>query len=530
MTTLPVNGVAPDKSSTAPVPAAGLGSNSNYILASNCNPILDLSVTIDVTEDIVCKSSSGSTKGFGFQLNAYSPPDETSAWQQYVIALFGSELTGAVDNWPITGNNIINDFFNITSVPKSQVLPAGYQLQIALRNEGYWRMTWQLAPTGGWAGPADSGLLLYDRSAGVGAFYAVDARGDLDLLQQYNDWRTSWDLAVTGGWAGPGNSGLLLYDRSAGVGAFYGIDGKGNMKLLQQYNDWRTSWDLAVSGGWAGPGNSGLLLYDRSAGFGAFYAIDGKGNMKLLQQDPDWRASWDLAVTGGWAGPGNSGLLLYDRSAGLGVFYAITAGGNMNLLQQDPDWRASWDLAVCGGWAGPADGGLLLYDRSAGLGAFYGITHGGNMNLLQQSDGSVRAADYVVVDPTGKTVAHVTKYLESLSSVSGGPVRGSDLAPIVAFELNLVGPENSESTILSSGAGNIVYTSSTPLTALAQEPSCTESGYITAETANSVYGLLPLPSSNTFTQSFTVSSDGTMIRKKGKARPGFIVRPTAGSG
>jgi hypothetical protein len=376
---------------TAPAPSAGLGSNSNYILSSNCNPILDLSVTINVTEDIVCKSSSGSTPGFSFQLNAYSPPDQTSAWQQYVIALFGnpfynprrpvpSRLIGSVDNWPIEGKNIINDFFDLTFGPLySAVLPAGYQLQIALRNEG--------------------------------------------------SWRTSWDLAVTGGWAGPNNSGLLLYDRAAGVGAFYAVDARGDLQLLQQYDDWRTSWDLAVTGGWAGPNDSGLLLYDRAAGFAAFYAI----------------------------------------------------------------------------------------------------TSGGNMNLLQQSDGSVRAADYVVVDPSGSTVAHATKYLESLSSVSGAAVRGSDLAPIVAFELNLVGPVNAESTVLSSGAGNIVYTASTPLTALAEEPSCTESGYVTAETANSLYGPLPALPSTTFTQSFTVSSDGAMIRKEGKARPGFTVPPTARS-
>ena len=95
-------------------------------------------MTINVTQDIVCKSVSGSstsseTKGFGFQLNAYSPKNEKSAWQQYVIALFGNEVTGAVDNWPITGPNIINNFFSMTSVPGK--IPAGYQLKIALQND-----------------------------------------------------------------------------------------------------------------------------------------------------------------------------------------------------------------------------------------------------------------------------------------------------------------------------------------------------------------------------------------------------------
>jgi hypothetical protein len=40
-----------------------------------------------------------------------------------------------------------------------------------------------------------------------------------------------------------------------------------------------------------------------------------------------------------------------------------------------------------------------------------------------------------------------------LESISG--VTSNDLAPIVAFELNLVGPVNGESAVLSSGAGTI---------------------------------------------------------------------------
>jgi hypothetical protein len=52
---------------------------------------------------------------------------------------------------------------------------------------------------------------------------------------------------------------------------------------------------------------------------------------------------------------------------------------------------------------------LLLCDRTTGFGVFYAIDAARNMNLPQQSNGSVRAADYVVVEPGGRTVAHVTK-------------------------------------------------------------------------------------------------------------------------
>jgi hypothetical protein len=254
--------------STVSAPGSGLGSNSNYILFNGCKPITGLTVTINVTQDIVAKSSSGSTKGFGFQLNAYSPKNELSAWQQYVMALFGTEVLGAVDNWPVTGNNIINSFFNLQSMPGAKI-PAGYQLKITLQN-------------------------------------------------------------------------------------------------------------------------------------------DAKGN-----------------ITG---------------------------------------------------------------------------------------------AIYSIVDNNGHSLANVTKTLTSLSGVTA-----ADLAPIVAFELNLVGPVNSESSVLSSGAGSIIYEALEPLTVLNAEPDqCTESGYITAETANSIYGALTSGPSVMFSQSFNIGAEAAMIRKVGKIRPGLI--------
>jgi hypothetical protein len=47
-----------------------------------------------------------------------------------------------------------------------------------------------------------------------------------------------------------------------------------------------------------------------------------------------------------------------------------------------------------------------------------------------------------------------------LTSFTG--VTSDELSPIIAFELNLVGPFNNESTVLSSSAGTIVYHASAP--------------------------------------------------------------------
>ena len=260
-----------------PAPASGLGSNSNYILYSSCKPLIDLSITVNVTQDIVWQSASGDTKGFSFQLNAYSPKNELSAWQQYCIALFdivglsGGALIGSVDNWPVSGPNIINDSFYMASTPSTKMIPAGYQLKISLQND---------------------------------------------------------------------------------------------------------------------------------------------------------------------------------------------------------------------------------------------------------TTGNITGVTYVVTDDQGNTRANVTKTLTSISGVTS-----ADLAPIVAFELNLVGPINGESAVLSSGAGTIVYTSSSELTVLNYEPSCTESGYVTGETANSFYGVLSATPSTIFTQSFHVSTELPMFRKAGKLRPGLMIPP-----
>jgi len=135
-------------------------------------------------------------------------------------------------------------------------------------------------------------LFLYDRSAGAGAFYSVDAQGGLRLIKQYDDFRKTWDIAVTGNFA-PG--GLFLYDRSAGTGAFYSVDAQGGLRLIKQYDDFRKNWDIAVTGNFA-PG--GLFLYDRSVGTGAFYSVDAQGDLRLIKQYDDFRKTWSLALAG----------------------------------------------------------------------------------------------------------------------------------------------------------------------------------------------------------------------------------------
>ena len=115
-------------------PRRGLGSNSNYILynpaGDGCNNINNLSVTIDIDEDI------SSNDGFGFQLNAYSKLGSATVWQQYALVVGGGgQIASAVDNWDATRGQVINHWLNVIKLPTS-TLPKGYKLIISLQNDG----------------------------------------------------------------------------------------------------------------------------------------------------------------------------------------------------------------------------------------------------------------------------------------------------------------------------------------------------------------------------------------------------------
>jgi hypothetical protein len=90
----------------------------------------------------------------------------------------------------------------------------------------------------------------------------------------------------------------------------------------------------------------------------------------------------------------------------------------------------------------------------------------------------------------------------------------ADLAPIVAFELNLVGPGSGESASFSGGAGTIIYRASELLTASAAEPSDAEVTFPTGETANSTYSTLSGTAADYFTRKYGVSKTAAPPKHK----------------
>ncbi len=140
-------------------PGGGLGSNNNYFMfqptASGCANLINVSVKIQVTEEIVWESTGAAppgcpaapptgTPGLSFQLNCYSPPPTSSnpkypAWQQYIINLWGTQLLGAINTWHTFTDVVIFPGNEYTTplgpgVPSTGSLPVGVY-EIALGND-----------------------------------------------------------------------------------------------------------------------------------------------------------------------------------------------------------------------------------------------------------------------------------------------------------------------------------------------------------------------------------------------------------
>jgi hypothetical protein len=149
------------------------------------------------------------------------------------------------------------------------------------------------------------------------------------------------------------------------------------------------------------------------------------------------------------------------------------------------------------------------------------------IRLQNDASGNITGAQFAMLDNHWQVIAD--SYF-SIASILPGSV-GPDpwpfqiayyTAPLIAFELDIVGPINAETAVLSSGAGAITYTALNLMSPYSSVPTCaelTEAG--TAEMANTTYGMLSTNPDMSFLQLFQVNKTGAMIQKKGRLRPPF---------
>ncbi len=91
-----------------------------------------------------------------------------------------------------------------------------------------------------------------------------------------------------------------------------------------------------------------------------------------------------------------------------------------------------------------------MFHTSGCPAAGYTIT----ISLLSDQSNNIDGVTCLVVNQ-GITVADQTETLVGLPDLNGGTVTQSNLAPINAFEMVLVGPGGGSNAVLSSGAGTL---------------------------------------------------------------------------
>ena len=106
-------------------PASRPGSGSNYFLIRpDSSPIRQLSVTIDITEDL------GGDVGWAFQLNCVGPRSPGVMWQQYIMKMVNSNTIEArVENFMSDWSSASSWAENIYSVAPSVVVVGGQPFQ-----------------------------------------------------------------------------------------------------------------------------------------------------------------------------------------------------------------------------------------------------------------------------------------------------------------------------------------------------------------------------------------------------------------
>jgi hypothetical protein len=561
-----------------PAPSAGLGSNSNYIIYDSCNNLTGLVVTIKVTADIICTADSAASSGtqesgFGFQLNAYSPKNNKSAWQQYVISLFGTQLNAVVNNWPVSGPYLLNNYADLSKVPNLKV-PAGYSFVISLQNDTSGNITGAsfvvraegVAPA---PGSALTGYWGSDSSQHVN-FVGTDGHVRELYIHPGANWVNNDLTAFSGGGvlpkAGTALTGYWGSDNSQHVN-FIGSDGHVHELYIHPGANWVNNDLTALAGGGVLPLEATTLTgywgSDNSQHVN-FVGTDGHVHELYIHPGANW-VNNDLtalsgggvlplagtALTGYWGSDSSQHVNFVGTDRHVHELYihpganwvnndltALSGGGvlplagtaltgywgsdssqHVNFIGTDRHVHelyihpgSSWvnnDLTAFSGNGVAPTGGSVLH-------AYWGSDSSQHVNFVG-TDGHVHelyihpGASWSNNDLTDVLQAQVTQTLLDISGVDK-----TDIAPITAFEMNLVGPANSETATFSSCEGTFAYTASAALTALSSEPACTESGYVTAEKANTIYGELPSGPQNSFTQSFSFGAASKMIGKTGK--------------
>jgi hypothetical protein len=316
---------------------------------------------------------------------------------------------------------------------------------------------WQVVPNGDWIG--ETNVPGYSGKQIAVAQNAGDGHLEVIWIDKNNVVQHSWQVVPNAGWVNTNGTG-------GSVGTSSSLGGATNLLLIT--------------------GNCGLLTdvaVTISITQDIVFSSDGKPSSGSSVKGFSWQLNCigraaDYAVAQQYV-IGYSGGHIYGMVNNWTVDPAdVTLGGFDPLINSQPS------LVSLSGHKIPAGYQLVI-------------------RLTNDEVGNITAGTFLVIDDKGNNVGKKTVDLKS-----------SIVGPIVDMQLDLVGPGNSESVILTSGAGSIEYAASSILTATETAPPCTgfAASIGTQETSNSTYGPMSAGSSNVLQQTFSVNVGGAPRR------------------
>lgn len=131
-----------------------------------------------------------------------------------------------------------------------------------------------------------------------------------------------------------------------------------------------------------------------------------------------------------------------------------------------------------------------------------------NITPIFSSTNVITGITYTYTPPGGQSVSTSVTLTDLDIFGTNKKITSAYESPISALTLNIVGDFNANNGVFTSGSGTIVYSASQPLTVLTTEPNYTAFQDGTGETANTVYGELPVSDSTTITQTWGISAAG----------------------
>jgi hypothetical protein len=119
-------------------------------------------------------------------------------------------------------------------------------------------------------------------------------------------------------------------------------------------------------------------------------------------------------------------------------------------------------------------------------------------DLINDEAGLITQCNFTVSDGKGHSKT------EKVPLVKRAGANTASLAPIGAFQMDLVGPTGGNPSSFASGAGTITYSSSTSFHALSAIPGKCAGTTQTGESSNSIYGPMPSGSMKSVEQAFAI--------------------------